>query len=237
MSCVFNSARSRIRLIWTAVTKALSVLKEAFAAGGPKQQMTETALALTRLDPDDRKPLDFLIAPVNQMIEEDGPYPYAYSESGRHTRTFAPEFLEWCAKKEVDPTQEARSIVEAGQADLAMLLSTWDRRTIPVLMEALEVKNYLIVAIAAMGLATFQHADAVSPIIDACQRAPADAAKNIARALAMFDNEIAIEEARRFIQDDRIVEGYQREGGKLRIRPREKTIGKVGESRGQATTF
>ena len=68
------------------------------------------------------------------------------------------------------------------------LAETADPRAVPLLRRALAFRNYMIAIMAAKGLAVIQDNDSIPFIIDACRKAPSDAAIAIADSLIYFDD-------------------------------------------------
>jgi HEAT repeat protein len=84
-------------------------------------------------------------------------------------------------------------------AKLTYLANSRDPKAIPLLRQALSSADYFIQMHAALGLRELQDKASIPLIIEACQRAPADAAAAIARfSLAYFDDPQAQEAAKEF---------------------------------------
>src|SRR5260370_39289585 len=71
---------------------------------------------------------------------------------------------------------------------VGLLALTGDPRAVPLLRRALWSPNYMIEIMGAMGLAKIQDKESIPWIIEACRRAPAEAAAVIAESLIYFDD-------------------------------------------------
>lgn len=77
-----------------------------------------------------------------------------------------------------------------------------DPRAIPLLRRALSSPNHMIQIMAALGLAEIGDPDSIPLMIDACKKAPADAAAVLAQSLVYFNDNSAQSAADQFIPAD-----------------------------------
>jgi HEAT repeat protein len=87
----------------------------------------------------------------------------------------------------------------------SMLFLGWtrDARAIPLLRRGLLSPNHQIEIVAAMELAKVGDKGSIPLIIDACRRAPADAAAAMAQSLVYFDDPAAQGAVDQYIPKDR----------------------------------
>ena len=167
--------------------EAIPILKEQFARSQDPLTKAKIAAALVRLGDKDDTYWDYLVQLATPAIESDAPDFMSYDEQGKALHGPSPAFLAWTKTHNASP--------EAGEDSLywlpgkvLLLGETGDPRAVPLLRQALLSPNHLIEAAAARGLAEIQDKDSIPMIIEACRKAPAEAASVIADSLVYFDD-------------------------------------------------
>ena len=83
-----------------------------------------------------------------------------------------------------------------------MLAWSADPRAIPFFRKGLLSSNYMVEILAALGSAEIGDKDSIPLIMDACSRAPAEAAATIAQSLIYFDSAEAQSAVNKYIPKD-----------------------------------
>jgi hypothetical protein len=160
------------------------------------------AAAIVRLGDKDDTYWDFLVKLAKPALESDAPDFMSYDSQGKAVSGPSPEFVAWA---------DAHSLPHAGLLEesryllpgkVAILGWSRDPRAIPLLQQALLSSNHMIEIAAAMGLAEIGDKDSIPLIVDACRKAPADAAAAIAQSLVYFDDNSAQSAVDQFIPKD-----------------------------------
>jgi HEAT repeat protein len=161
------------------------------------------ASALVRLGDKDPIYWDFLEKQATLALDSDAPYPGSFDSRGKAVpRELSPEFVEWAKSQHIAPESLAETAMYKLPGRLLLLAETGDPRGLPLLRRAMSSRNYMIQAVAAKGLAKLLDKDSIPLIIEACQRAPMDAAPGIAEALVYFDDPQAQMAAEKFLPKD-----------------------------------
>jgi hypothetical protein len=136
-------------------------------------------------------------------LESDAPDFMRHDSQGKSLPGPSPEFEAWVKAHNLDPTGLGEDSFYVLPGKVAFLGWSRDPRAIPLLRRALLSPNYQIEIAAALGLAEIGDKDSIPLIIEACKRAPADAAAAIAQALVYFDDPAAQRAVDQFIPKDR----------------------------------
>jgi HEAT repeat protein len=112
------------------------------------------------------------------------------ADAQRHRRD-RPEFEAWAKTQNLSPTELGEDYVYLLPGEVAFLGWSRDPRAVPLLRQALLSPNYQIEIAAALGLAEIGNDESIPLIINACSKAPRDAAAAIAQALVYFDEPAA----------------------------------------------
>jgi hypothetical protein len=169
--------------------QAIPTLKERFALSQDADAKGKIADALVRLGDTDDTYWNYLIDQATEAIKSETPLPIVYDPHGVVVKgQVSPEFNAWTKTHGVSPESAAEDVVFRLPGKVAFLAETGDSRGIPLLRQALQSRNFLIAAMAAKGLAVIQDKGSIPFIVEACKRAPADAAAAIADSLIYFDD-------------------------------------------------
>lgn len=172
--------------------RAIPVLEEQFAIDKDAGSKAHIASALVRLGDNDEAYWDYLREQATEAINSDLPPPTMYDPQGKLMRgQISPELSSWAKAHNVSPESAAESAWYRLPDQVMFLAETGDRRAIPLLRRALRSHNYLIVAMAAGGLAEIQDKDSIPFIIEACKRDHSDEVTPIAESLIYFDDPTA----------------------------------------------
>ena len=182
--------------------EAIPALEKQFDLTQDRQTKAEIASALVRLGDKDDRYWHFLVNLALPVIVSDEPDPFAYDEHGKTNGTVSPGLVAWAQSHNM-PLPKAASEAFTGVYDgLGHLADTGDPRGIPLLRRALKSPNFITVQLAAQGLAQAKDKDSIPLIIEACKRAPADAADSIVRALIFFDDSNAQNAVNTYMRPD-----------------------------------
>jgi hypothetical protein len=160
------------------------------------------AAAIVRLGDKDDTYWNFLVELANPALKSDAPDFMSYDSQGKAVSEPSPEFVAWA---------DAHNLPHAGLLEESryllpgmVLFLGWSRdpRAIPLLRRGLSSPNYMVEIAAAMGLAEIGDKDSIPFIIDACRKAPADAAAAIAESLVYFDDNSAQSAVDQYIPKD-----------------------------------
>ena len=183
--------------------EAIPSLKQQFVHADDPLLKAKVAAAIVRLGDKDDTYWDFLVKLATPALESDAPDFMRYDSQGKAESGPSPEFVAWA---------DAHNLPQAGLLEesryllpgmVAILGWSRDPRAIPLLRQALLSRNYMIEIAAAMGLAEIGDKDSIPLIVDACRKAPADAAAVIAeKSLVYFDDNSAQSAVDQFIPKD-----------------------------------
>jgi hypothetical protein len=147
------------------------------------------ASALVRLGDKDAAYWTFLIKQATLAVESDAPSQVKVDPQGRVLREPSPEFISWAKAHGMTSDSALEVAMYRFPGYVKFLAETADPRAIPLLRQALSSPNFMIQTYAAEGLAQLQDKDSILLIIEACQKAPVEAASAIARfSLPYFDD-------------------------------------------------
>jgi hypothetical protein len=160
------------------------------------------ASGLVRLGDQDPAYWDFLMKSATAAVESDVSDPFLYDAQGKASSANSAELATWAKALNF-------SLTDAGQEALfrtiavSYLAMTGDPRATPLLRQALLARNFMIANQAALGLAMIGDKDSIPLIIEACKRAPAEGAAEIALSLVYFDDSQAQNAVDKYIPADR----------------------------------
>jgi len=161
-------------------------LEVEFATSQDAWTKQEVATSLVRLGDKDDTYWNFLVALAIPAAEDDAPFPVQVDQNGHFAKKPSPDFVRWAADRHLELGDALEHETLDVPGDIFDLGFTRDPRAVSILQMALASPNYLVEAAAAEGLAAMGNRASVPLIIEACSRAPADAAAAIAMHLASF---------------------------------------------------
>jgi HEAT repeats len=172
--------------------EAIPILKEQFARVQDPLDKAKIAQVLIKLGDKDDTYWDFLVNFAKPALESDAPDFMNFGVQGKPAPGPSPAFIAWAKAHHVPPNgpngNAAENSVYIFPGEVMLLGGTGDPRAIPLLRRALSSPNHMIEVAAAEGLAELEDKESIPLIIDACKRAPAEAAEVIARSLVYFDD-------------------------------------------------
>jgi len=164
--------------------KAIPILEDLFAHAENADTKPWIASELVKLGDKDNTYWQFVAKLATEELEDGPPDFLKFDQDGKGSAGPSPEFLAWAKAHDLAPqalTYEAVMPIKFG-----MLVATRDPRAIPLLRRGLLAPNHLLEAIAALGLVELKDRDSIPLIVEACKRAPKDAAGAIAMSLLRF---------------------------------------------------
>lgn len=172
--------------------EAIPVLKKQFVRAQDQLDKATIARVLIKLGDKDDTYWDFLMKLVTPALESDAPDFMNFDPQGKSGAGPSPDFIAWARAHNVPPNgpngTAAEDSVYTFPGEIMLLGATGDPRAIPLLRQALSSPNHMIEIAAAQALAELQDKESIPLIIEACKRAPAEAASLIAGALVYFDD-------------------------------------------------
>ncbi len=182
-------ARVHVDLIGRAgATEAIPVLKEQFARVQDPLDKAKIAQVLIKLGDKDDTYWDFLVQQATPALESDAPDFMSYDSRGKSSPGPSQAFVAWVKAHNLPQASAGEDSVYVLPGKVGLLSLTGDARAIPLLRRALSSPNHMIATAAAMGLAEIQDRESIPLIIEACKRAPAEAASVMAESLVYFDD-------------------------------------------------
>lgn len=189
------------KLAQAGSVEAIPMLEQKFQKAEDTTDKAHIASALVRLG--DKNPVywDFLVQEARRVVESGAPDFLNYDSQGKALEGPSPAFVAWAKAHNVSVGAAAQQQMYGAPAIIGLLGLTSDPRAIPLLRLGLSSPNHQVVIFAALGLAQIQDQGSISLIVDACRRAPAEAASGIARALVYFDNPEAQDAVNKYLPD------------------------------------
>ena len=174
-------------------TQATPVLEDKFSRTKDPDDAAKIAQVLVRLGDKKDAYWNFLVKRATEAIQSDAPDFLNYDAQGKSEPGPSPQFASWAAAHNVSAngSADAQQAVYDFPGRVLLLGATGDPRAIPLLREGLSSPNHLIETAAALALAEVGDKESIPLIVAACQKAPAEAASSIARALVYFDDATA----------------------------------------------
>lgn len=185
-----NADVNGVELIAEAgAVQAIHALEDQFVREKDVTTKTKIAAGLVRLGDKDNTYWNYLEQQAELALDSDIPdVMFSESQAKMMDGLSSPELQAWAKAHNVDVNTAGIDAIYDFPGKVLELAATGDRRGIPLLRRALQARDYLIVAMAAKGLAQIPDKDSISLIIAACQRAPAGYATEIAKSLIWFDD-------------------------------------------------
>ena len=193
------------RLISLDDPRAIPALRNAFETQTEPLTRQFIAAALVWLGETDQKYFDYIAGRAREAVNSDIPFSShsvtALSASDSGDFEESEEVRSWAQAHNVPIVQAVwNATVEIPGAVQALAVAR-DRRSVPILLEALQSPNVLVVQEAAFGLARMHETSAIDPIIAICQRLDAKNRPWMAKPLLYFSSKKAQEVARSMIGD------------------------------------
>ena len=198
-------------------------LEKDFAQAKDAGSKAELARVLVRLR--DPKPVyyDFLEKLAIQTLDNDAPGPLQFDAQGKQLPEPAPVFLAWLLSRNIAPgpffsSDPPTAVIQQAYLlrprSIVLLGAAADPRAIPTLRRALLSHDYLIEQAGAVGLAEIHDQASIRFIIEAAERAPADAARALAMGLLYFDDPEAQRAVQRYVPKEyvAIFQAFHKEG-------------------------
>lgn len=182
--------------------EAIPILKEQFVHVQDPLLKAKIASALVRMGDKDDSYWDFLVEFVTPALESDAPDFMSYDSHGKSMPGPSREFEAWLRTHNLSPDSAGEDSVYMLPGKVAFLGWSRDPRAIPLLRQALSSPNHMIEVAAAKGLAEIGDKDSIPFIVDACRKAPAEAAAAIAESLVYFDEPEAQSAVDEFVPTD-----------------------------------
>ena len=182
--------------------EAIPILRQQFLVVQDPILQAKIAAALLRLGEQDSTYWDFLVKMARPALDSDAPDFMNYDSQGKALPGPSPEFEAWVKAHNLSSSGLGTESVYMLPGKVGILGWSKDPRAIPLLRKGLLSPNRMIEIAAAMGLAEIGDSDSIPLIIEACRRAPADAAAVIAESLIYFDDNSAQSAVDQFIPKD-----------------------------------
>jgi len=172
--------------------QAIPILKDQFVRNQDELLRGKIAAALLKLGDKEDVYWDYLVKLATPALESDTPDFMSYDSAGKSRPGPSPEFAAWAKAHNVAPNgpndTAAEDSVYIFPGKVLLLAWSGDSRAVPLLRRALTSPDHMIEIAAAEGLAGMQDKESIPLIIEACKRAPAEAAALIATSLVYFDD-------------------------------------------------
>ena len=172
--------------------QAVPMLEEKFARTKDPLDKAKIAQVLIKLGDKDDTYWDYLVKLVTPALESDAPDFMNYDSQGKSATGPSPEFIAWAKARNLPANgpngTAAEDSVYRFPGEVGLLGLAGDPRAIPLLRQALSSPNHMIEIAAAKGLVELQDKDSIPLIIEACKRAPKEAAAVIAESLVYFND-------------------------------------------------
>ena len=184
--------------------KAIPILEHLFANSEDVDTKAWIASELVKLGDKDNIYCDLLVKQAREVIESDIPSPITFDADGKAVPgQLSPEFTAWAKAHNLSPEKQAIAAQDAVlPIKIGLLAKTGDARAIPLLRRGLLSPNYFIENAAAMGLVMLKDRDSIPLIVEACKRAPSEAASAIAMSLLQFHDPEAQRAAEPYLSKD-----------------------------------
>ena len=167
--------------------EAIPDLEEQFAHAPEFIDKAKVAQVLLALGDEKEVYWDYLAERAGSILKSDAPNPMQFDAEGKGLPGLSPAWIAW-AKAHNQPPGAGEDAIYVNPGMIGLLGMTRDPRAIPLLRQALSFPNYMIQTAGTMGLAEMQDKTSIPLIIEACKKAPAEAAEVMARSLVYFDS-------------------------------------------------
>ena len=189
-------------IVGAGATEAIPALEKEFGRVQDPLLKAKIAGGLLRLGDKDNAYWDFLVQFAAPAIESDAPNFMEIGPDGKFLPGPSADFIAWAKGHNLSTESPGENSVYLLPAKVILLGWSGDPRGIPLLRRALLSPNYQVEIAAALGLAEIGDQDSVPFIVEACRKAPADAAAVIAQSLIYFDTPEAQGAVDRYIPKD-----------------------------------
>jgi len=208
------SEKEIINIIKNNDVSKIGIIKKLFENSNEEVTKTLYAAILWRLGERENLYWEYLVSKSIQAVESDMPSPYFYDDKvefvrGKHN----PEFLDWCARNNVDIPLATTRYICIYPAIIEYLGLSGDKRGLNIIIRALESKNLHIVLAATNALGILNDNRGIDYIINTCRKYP-EYSVIMARSLAYIDNPKAHEALKEFILDEKFVESLKEDAEK-----------------------
>lgn len=191
------------RLIYLDDRRVTPALREAFDR--QRQPITREfiAAALVRLGDTDPRFFDYVAGAALEAERSEIPYPTSFiTKVGDHSNPEEQEEIRvWAQAHNVPVLGVIRRAMFDVPGAVEALALTKDKRAVPILLQALQSSNLLVVREGALGLARMHETPAIPRIITACQGLGPEDKPWLARSLLYFHSKSAQETAGSMIGD------------------------------------
>ena len=191
-------------------SESIQTVKREFAEAKRNEDKAELARVLVRLKDPNSEYYNFLEKLAIETLDSDTPGPLQYDPQGKELPQPAPVFLAWLLSRNLSPgplfsSDAPQAVIQEAYRlrprSIVLLGAGADPRAIPVLRRALLSHDFLIEQAGAAGLAEIHDEASIHYIIEAAERAPADAAAAVAGMLLYFDDPEAQQAVRRYVPE------------------------------------
>lgn len=181
------SSRDVVVIADAGAVQAIPALEEQFKRATDVDTKVSIASGLVKLKDRDDTYWNFLLEQATLAVDSNVPDPVFSASQGKAT-ILGPELQAWADAHNVSINTAGVYARYDFPGKVLQLAMTGDPRGIPLLQRALQSRNYLIVAMAAKGLAQIQDKQSIPLIIAAAQKAPLGYNSLIAESLVYFDD-------------------------------------------------
>ena len=164
------------------------------------------ALSLFRLGANEQPFFDELAHYMRLALVANPPDPWIYNAEGKEdVNRRNPEFEAWCADRDGDFQACFDRVINYVVSDIGSLVASNDKRSIPLLREALHAKNATFVITAATGLAALNDTASMPLIESACEMLPSTQARLVVVQMSQYLETPEMDRLiDRFVQDPKI---------------------------------
>lgn len=187
----------------------IGIIKKLYQKSNYEVNKTLYAAILWRLGEKDNLYWKYLVSKSIQAVESDMPNPLYFDEKGNIVRgKHNPEFLDWCAKNNVDIPLAATRYIYIYPAIIQYLGLSGDKRGFNIILKAIESKNIQIVLAATNALGILNDKRGIDYIIQTAKKYP-EYTIIIAPSLAYIDEPRANEIMEEMIDDEKKIKSLK----------------------------
>jgi hypothetical protein len=210
----FADPQSVAKVVQTRNVAAIPSLERVFDRVRSKREKQMLAAALVALGADNPRYITLLSQYALLVIEDDLPYPLLLDsngvfERGSHLRNR--KFMDWCSTKGVTPEMALQRAIAEDPLDIRFLAMAQTPATAPILLRALQSRNWMVSSFAAQGLAVLGDSKYLAPVVEAANRVPRSVIMTFAQAILGFKSERSIEVARVLVKDQELFSELQKQ--------------------------
>ena len=192
--------RDEIASAWAG--QLTSLLRARFLTSQDAAQKASIAATLVELGDNDDSYWNYLVDYARPALDSDSPdWSSVNGRGGIDNQSDASQA--WAKAHNVTDGSAAEAELRALPMRIQILASTFDPRAIPLLRRALQSPSYEIELAAVSGLDSMQDRKSIPLIIEACKRAPAATARQMASYLNEFDDPSAKAAAKLYMEKQR----------------------------------